>query len=339
MNRQKPLTVISGFSENGKRELMKSYQENRQNHVKIIRFHPKAMKLTLNGEDPFPVTSFIGEAIHHVEATTEEDLMSLLAKEHQNRSTDEILLDVSPFSSIDSLLEQFTSDRRWFIASHVHVLDAKAFWFSYFSEHEIITADQDFTQTLGEALILQLELADTLCLYHQDGLSSERLGELTAFLRVLQPRALLCDLHEAIQRCQKGHTTFDKNGYASLYVEQRNLVASRQHVKVIHNYGVDTFFYQSSQPVGIHQLERFFEHLPNDIFRMKGRCYNPQTGELHSISQVGAHIQVDTTTTDLMENRDVQTELLFIGFELDRYALSRLLHECLQPNHDRIAFG
>ncbi|WP_062047280.1 GTP-binding protein [Bacillus sp. JCM 19034] len=72
---------------------------------------------------------------------------------------------------------------------------------------------------------------------------------------------------------------------------------------------------------------------------MKGRCYNPSTKQLHSISQVGTSIQVETTEVYPVPSVEVLTEFLFIGSELHVQELKSMLDNCLQmSDQNKLAY-
>ncbi|WP_227935551.1 GTP-binding protein [Alkalihalobacillus deserti] len=345
MEKQKPLTVVTGFSLKDKCDVIRRMQGNKQTNIRVILFRPTDVKLVIHSEDPFPLTHFISEAVHHVEINTIPNLITALEEESCNHHFDEIILDIYPISHQHSLFESLTSqngNQNWFIKSHIHVIDARDFWFSYYSEHGITICEFDSNLTLeytiGETLINQLELAEMIFLSNTEQLSHERLGELMVFIQNLQPQALVSNLNDMNWRNEDKKTAFDMKAAYNLYADQTNLFSSRSNMKVIGQYGIETFVYQSFLPVDFSRLEQFFTKLPSEVFRMKGRCYNPFTQELHSISQVGSSIQVDTTNIYSAKSTNALTELLFIGSELNHEEIETMLNDCLQIKYDRIAY-
>jgi G3E family GTPase len=338
VEKKKSLTVITGFSLKEKCELIKKVKGRKHENVKVILFRPMNIEFLKKADDPFTLTQFISEAVHDIEINTFFNLLETLKKEAQNNNTTEIILDVYPISDIHTFFESLTiGSQKWFLTSHIHVIDSRKFWFSYFSEHEIlIYTDSTLatSYTLGETLINQLELADSIVLMNSEQLSHERMGELMMFIRSLQPKALIHLVEEFNWQMNNRKTAFDTKAASSLYTHQIELFSSRNKLKVIGQHGIDTFIYQSFTPIDFTRLESSFSQFPNEIFRMKGRCYNPIAQELYFISQVGSSIQVDTTEIDTSTSLGIITEFLFIGSELDQSAIQTLLDRCLcNPNN------
>ncbi|WP_332690556.1 GTP-binding protein [Halalkalibacter lacteus] len=342
MEQRKPLTVVTGFSIKDKSDLIKEIQGSKQSKIKVILFRPTDVNLVVNSADPYPLTHFIGEAAHELEINTLTNLITTLEEISSHRNVDEILLDIYPTSDIDSLFDCSISQnnhQNWYLKSHIHVIDARDFWFSYFSEHGIELTNHTLEYTLGEALIHQLELAEMIYLSNTNQLSHERLGELMVFIQNLQPRALISVMNDSDWRGEDKKTAFNMKAASSLYVDQFNLFSSRSNLKGIGQFGIDTFVYQSQLPVDFSRLEQFFTKIPREVFRMKGRCYSPFTQEHYYISQIGSSIQVETTKMNCTKSIDALTEFLFIGSELNQEEIITMLDDCLQNKYkDIIAY-
>ncbi|ARK30011.1 GTP-binding protein [Halalkalibacter krulwichiae] len=337
MEKQKALTVITGFSLKDKCDVIRKLQRKNANNIRVIRFRPTDVKLVVHSaEDPFPLTHFVSEAVHHLEINTVSNLLTILEEECDNEHIDEIILDIYPISTFESLLGSFASQMKrlnYSPKAHIHILNARDFWFAYFSEHSIQTNELNSTPTLeytlGEAFIHQLEHAGMIYLTNTEQLSHERLAELTVFIQNLQPNAVVERLHERVWRTENNNVGFDLEAANYLYSHQIELFSSRRNLNVIGQYGIETFVYQSNSPIDFSRLEDFFSNLPNEVFRMKGRCYHSSKQELYSISQVGSSIQVDTTLLPINSNHFL-TEFLFIGSEMNHQEIERMLDNCLQ---------
>ncbi|WP_096199565.1 GTP-binding protein [Bacillus sp. FJAT-45350] len=140
-------------------------------------------------------------------------------------------------------------------------------------------------------------MADTILICNTETISPERLGEIFSFVRILQPRALIVTFEDFLEKNTENKDPFDINTISSLYAYQVELFASRNQLKVIGQYGIDTYVYKSYLPINFSKLEQFFSEFPNEVFRMKAKCYNPSKQELYAVSQVGNSISVDTIQT------------------------------------------
>ncbi|WP_157800855.1 GTP-binding protein [Bacillus solitudinis] len=188
--------------------------------------------------------------------------------------------------------------------------------------------------TLGEILINQLELSETIYLSNKDQLSHERLGEIMVFIQYLQPKALISGINEMNWINENKKSAFSMKADSSLYDDQLKLFTSRSNMKVIGHYGIETYVYQSFLPVVFSRLENFLTELPSEVFRMKGRCYIPFSQELYSLSQVGSSIQVDATNMCSAKSINVLTELLFIGSKMKLEEIEMMLNDCLEIKYE-----
>ncbi|MDT8862191.1 GTP-binding protein [Alkalihalobacillus sp. MEB130] len=348
MAKQKTLTVITGFSLKDKCDVIRKMQEKNPNNRKVILFRPTDVQLALRSEeDPFSLTHFISEAVHHLEINTITNLIYTLEDEFHTNHTDEIILDIYPISHVDTLfasLASLSARLTSLVMSHIHIINARDFWFTYFSEHAIEVNEFDseisIEYTFGETLIHQLEHAEAIYLTNTDELSHERVGEISVFIQNLQPNAVVERLKEVEYQNEHKGTFYNIEEEAKqLYNDQIKLFSSRRSLQVIGQYGIDTFVYKSVFPVDFRLLEQFFTKIPSDVFRMKGRCYNLSTQELHCISQVGSSIQVDTNEFYFTNQKDVLTEFLFIGSEVNQEEIEKMLNDCLQITYEnKIAY-
>lgn len=331
--------MITGFAVKDKYDLIRNLQGDRTHKCKLILFRPTEITFICHPEEPFRQTHLICETVHSQEIHTLPDLITALHREADNEQTEQIILDIYPFTNIDALFSSLVEEPNLFITSHIHVIDARDFWFTYFSEHQILVKNTDLDviseHTLGELLISQLELADTICLSNTEQISLQRSGELMVFTQTLRPNAFVGSMNEIISRDAEG-PTFAFTSFSSLYTMQRNLFSLRGNIYQIGHYDINTYVYHSKLPIDFRRFKMLLTSIPSEVFRMKGKCYDLSQNEYHSISQVGSSIQVETTTIDDLD--DVLTEFLFIGSSLNQQELQEMIDACLQTNHQRIAY-
>ncbi|WP_096199566.1 hypothetical protein [Bacillus sp. FJAT-45350] len=85
MKKQKPLTVITGFSLKDKCNLVKKIQEIKKNKITKVLYRQTNIELIKNVEDSFQLSGIIGEAVHDKEINTETNLITTLEREALNR--------------------------------------------------------------------------------------------------------------------------------------------------------------------------------------------------------------------------------------------------------------
>ncbi|TWI60036.1 GTP-binding protein [Halalkalibacter nanhaiisediminis] len=338
MEKQIPLTIVTGFSLKGKNELLKKVYSNDGNKRLKVLYHDTSFTFIKNEEEPLPMTSFIGTAVHDAEVTLSN--LDTWIEQQPQCDIDEIVLDIYPFTDVSYLLDSLVSNTSMYLHSHIHVIGADEFWSAYFSEHEIqftcSETKERIIYTLGETLMSQLEMAQTVVLSNSDSLSFEEQGELTTFIQTLVPTSTIKRIDDFCWEHEKRETTFELKGASYLYTQQVDLFESRNDIPIIGHYGIDTYVFKSIYPVDFPKLEQFFSKLPNEVFRMKGTCYNPSLKESYIISQVGSSVQVNTYEVDLLPLDGVLSEFLFIGAELDRVHLKNCLDFCLHiPENTR----
>ncbi|WP_078554542.1 GTP-binding protein [Alkalihalobacterium alkalicellulosilyticum] len=334
MEKVLPLIVLSGFPLRDKCIFMERFQDEKQQRVLKILFQQEKSKLKVKAEDPFNVT-LIGKTVHNAVIDSINQLHTVVKRMDLTEDFDGIILDMFPTVEppIDALLA-FCKEMNITFKSHIHLIDAREFWFSYFSEHEILVDAEDSLErrdyTVGEMLTNQLEFADTIVFCHTNHLSHERLGELYSFVMSLQPKAMVVTFEEFFQA--DDNRMYELHSASSLYTHQLNIAESRKHLKVVGQYGIGTYVYKSPKSISLSRLEYFFHQFPPEVFRMKGQCYNPMNHELYVISQVGSSIQVDTFDMPTWSS-SVMSEFLFIGEELDQQDIQQRLDECFDQQH------
>ncbi|MCK0471181.1 GTP-binding protein [Halalkalibacter sp. APA_J-10(15)] len=338
MEKQKTLTVITGFSLRDKSEFIKKML-GKESTIKVVLYRPTDVELVCHSdEDPFSLSLFMTEAIHHIEVNKTANLIPVLEEELFSEHVEEIILDLYPIANLDVLIGSLASLRH-IHHSHIHVLNTREFWNTFFSEYSIQPNEMDaalsLEYTFGETLIQQLEHAGTIYLTNADQISAERLAELTSFIQNLQPNVAIRRFNEITNWDMNLESLIPIKTTDQLYSDQIKLFLSRRNLDMIGQHGIDTFVYQSVFPIDFTRLENFFKLLPNEVFRMKGKCYNPSTHEQHTISQVGTSILVDTIDVDPDKSDDILTEFLFIGSELNNDEIEDMLNNCLQISSQR----
>ncbi|MCD8509880.1 MAG: GTP-binding protein [Bacillus sp. (in: Bacteria)] len=116
-----------------------------------------------------------------------------------------------------------------------------------------------------------------------------------------------------------------------LYTYQLETFMPKTPLKLVGDFGIDTYIYQSTHPISLERLEEFFSNLPDGTLRTKGRCYVPYNNEIHYISHIGPTIEVFSEEFVHYKKaaKEYLTEFLFIGDQLEPLDIKKRLDNCL----------
>ncbi|WP_078577542.1 GTP-binding protein [Salipaludibacillus agaradhaerens] len=333
-----PITLVTGMTEQGKTSLIKQLNRYRVNTKKVIHFRDPNSTYRCDAEGPYFQKTPVTEVFHDMEATSYDELMALLYHIQSQKDVDEIIVTKAYDSNLDLLLYDTQKGGPFFqITHHIHVIDAVNFWFQYSSKDTVQTKSifhaETVDHTIGELLVLQLELADSLYISNEHRLNEERLNELIWFLKKLNPLAnIMTHANFNKHTSSIGDTIWPEEHKADyLYRHQLQAFKPKSPLALVGDYGIETFIYQSNSPASLSQLKAFFSHLPDGILRTKGVCYTPFTHESHTISQVGASVEIMSEDPPYVKpsTSEYLTEFLFIGQHLNPQSIREKLDICL----------
>ncbi len=229
-------------------------------------------------------------------------------------------------------------------------------------EKEMAVSENDY-RTLNDLLVDQVEFANVIIINKIDLVDSYQLGQLEDILRHLNPEATLIRAQQGIvplaQIVNTGRFNFDKASRAPGWAKELR----GEHTPETEEYGISSFVYRAWRPF---HPERFWTFINSDgvegVLRSKGFFWLATRMEVGMIwSQAGIKAQVKPTgrwwATVPKENwptdrriqgyvrerwrepyGDRRQELVFIGIEIDKTAISAALDECLLTA-DEMALG
>lgn len=327
---QTSLTLLTGSNAKQKRKVIEILQQSYFDQCFTILFRPNSVQVVEKEGDFFPLSRFIGEVNHHIEVNHYETLSSIFDDLSSRNSIHHIIVDVHPLSDIHLIVEYLPSTN----LKHLHIIDAKDFWFSYFSEHVIKQQyGEELDYTLGEKITEQIECADTIVVFNHTKISERQIGELLAFLHALQPFAIIKDEHTYDPTFMENRKGFaGARSHHMLFDMQKKQAISRCNVRFLYDFGISTFLFTRDDPIDFSRLEQFLITLPAEVFRMKGKYVDSDTKETTFISQVGSSVQVETIVTQEKKHLPYLSEFLFIGSEIDVEQLTTKLNECFTEN-------
>lgn len=238
----------------------------------------------------------------------------------------------------------------------ITVVDANRFWYDYESGETLLerkqTDDIYDQRDVSDLLIDQIEFADIICVTKADLVTPEYLEVLQAFLLKLNPDAEQHIVKNGIIKPEllldRHLFDFDKASQGAGWIKELN----EEHVPETEEYGISSFVYRRRRPFHPQRWYEWLDQLPVEIVRAKGFFWLATRDIPGILSQAGASIQFqgagewiadlpqELQEAELKEDPalrarwdetygDKQTELVFIGIELDREEIESELDKCL----------
>ncbi|MEM6597879.1 MAG: GTP-binding protein [Cyanobacteria bacterium P01_D01_bin.36] len=100
------------------------------------------------------------------------------------------------------------------------------------------------------------------------------------------------------------------------------------HSGHLENDGFVSFSFQCDRPFALKQFQQFLDnHLPENIFRAKGVLWFQESPARHFFQLTGKRFQLE----DSEWSGPQSNQLVFIGQDLDKEAITQLLENCLAP--------
>ncbi|MBQ6821320.1 MAG: GTP-binding protein [Bacteroidales bacterium] len=214
-------------------------------------------------------------------------------------------------------------------------------------------------EDLERLIIEQLEFCNIVLLNKASELTAEELGRLRAIVKGINPGA-------KVLQCDYGDIDLDEIIYTGMF-DFDTVATSAAWIAAIEGeddedeaegealeYGIDTFVYMRREPLDINKFDNFiFKHWPAGIIRAKGVCYfATEPGQCYLFEQAGrqklvrdAGLWYATMDEYELEQQmasdpqlrrdwdpvygDRMQKIVFIGQNLDKQEITRLMDECL----------
>lgn len=214
-------------------------------------------------------------------------------------------------------------------------------------------------EDLERLIIEQLEFCNIVLLNKASELTPEELGRLRAIVKGINPGA-------KVLQCDYGDIDLDEIIYTGMF-DFDTVATSAAWIAAIEGeddedeaegealeYGIDTFVYMRREPLDINKFDNFiFKHWPAGIIRAKGVCYfATEPGQCYLFEQAGRqklvrdaglwYATMDEYELEQQMARDPQLrrdwdpvygdrmqKIVFIGQNLDKQEITRMMDECL----------
>nr|WP_068130275.1 GTP-binding protein [Nosocomiicoccus ampullae] len=263
------------------------------------------------------------------------------------------------FSYVDEALG-IDLTKTTYIDTMVTVVDAYRFWNDYNSGETLLDRQEGMSEVdereVSDLLIDQIEFCDIIILNKTDLVSEDELSQLKRTIRTLQPEAEIIETVNAEVPLEKVLNTgrFDYEKAASSAGWLRELeMGHENHTPETEEYGISSFVYKRTLPFNAKRFDDFLQEMPENIVRAKGLAWLASRNDFAiMVSQAGRSVGIEpvsywvaampteTRRQILAENREMaqtwdpeygdrRNELVFIGIDLDKEAITKQLDECL----------
>lgn len=374
-----PVTVLSGFLGAGKTTLLNHILSNKEGlKVAVIVNDMSEVNidgaLTRKGEDSLSrrEAKFVEMTNGCICCTLREDLLEEVSRLASQRAFDYLVIESTGISEPLPVAMTFTFEDENGVSlsemarldTMVSVVDAFNFLRLLRSGNDLaelgLEADSEDERTLSDLLIDQVEFADVILLNKVDLLPQERLEEVEAVLRRLNPVARIVPTsYSKVESLKQVLNTglFDMEKAQSSPGWLREL--NNEHTPETEEYGVSSFVFRAEKPFHPERLAHALNHTWKGVLRAKGfiwlatrhdimgswaqavdslileplslwwTCQNP--GLLPS----EAGEEADYLTERWHEPYgDRRQELVVIGVKMDALSIQNLLRSCLLTDQE-----
>ncbi|WP_231186161.1 GTP-binding protein [Haladaptatus sp. DYF46] len=298
----------------------------------------------------------------------QDDLRTEVTRLAREWDFDTLVVESSGISEPAPIARLFTTESRvaarYDVDTTVTVVSARQFdeFFADGAPVERTETEDGDTRPLSDLVIEQIEFCDVLLLNKCDVVDADRLDEIEATLRALQPRAELIRTEHG--RISPDHILdrglFDLGDVSDSAGWKRAM--DHDHDEPHHHdesdhrhpqeaYGISSVSYRATRPLHPGRLHDFFESLPSGIVRAKGTFWVAGRDDVKlEYGQAGAAARVDVAgpwiaslpeiDQDLYRSNrsesywdeewgDRRTRLVFIGIHVDEEAITASLDDCV----------
>lgn len=260
---------------------------------------------------------------------------------------EEVGIDLSQFCKLDAMIT---------------VVDAFRFWTDYESGETLLerkqTDDEYDQRDVSDLLIDQIEFADILLVSKIDLVSAEYAAAFQSFLRKMNPDAEIHLIENGVIDTSilldRHLFDFEKASSGAGWIKELN----EEHVPETEEYGISSFVYKRKRPFHPKRWEQWLSNFPQEIVRSKGFFWLASRNKMAGLlSQAGSSIQFqgagywiatlpkiqqqqifeeDYTISSRWDEEygDRQTEIVFIGMDMEREEIEVALDACLLTNEE-----
>lgn len=301
--------------------------------------------------------------------TLREDLLIEVEKLTKDGKFDYILIESTGISEPIPVAQTFSYlddqlgidlNKHCTLDTMVTVVDASRFWHDFGSGESLLDRKEAISEEdereIADLLIDQIEFCDVLILNKCDLVQEDELIKLETVLRKLQPEAKFIKTTYGNVNPKEILNTrsfdFEKASSSAGWIKELTN-GPELHTPETEEYGISSFTYERQHPFHSGRLLRFIETMPENIVRAKEIMWCATRNEFAILlSQAGLSAAIEPATywgaalpkqrqeVILRENPQVKqswdpvygdrkTQLVFIGMDMDKEAITRELDQCL----------
>ncbi len=303
--------------------------------------------------------------------TLREDLMIEVEKLAAEGNIDYIVIESTGISEPIPVAQTFTYINEEIgidlskicrLDSMVTVVDAFRFWKDYESGETLLdrkqTDDEHDHRDIADLLVDQLEFANILLVNKLDLIEEGYKEPFFAFLKKMNPDAEIIPVEfgrvDPLKLLNRQLFDFDKSSQGAGWIKELN----EEHVPETDEYGITSFVYRRKRPFHPVRWNEWLTGFPQEIVRSKGFFWLATRPDMAGlISQAGSSIifqgagqwiaalpkaQQKLVFADDPElvgrwdqmHGDRQTEIVFIGLDMDRDEIEEDLDDCLLTDEE-----
>ncbi len=357
-----PVTVVSGYLGAGKTTLINHILSNPAGHEVAVIVNDMGevnidAELIARENDEEGIVDLSNGCIC---CRLQGDLLSEAKRLADQREFDYLLVESSGISEPIPIAQVFTDGtteseidptERFRLDTMVTVLDSYGFWKEFDAGEGLPDhAQPDADRPLSEVLVEGIEFCDVLLVNKVDMVPDDVVAEIETVIDRLQPRAkrvrtthcevdpeLVLDTGRfdfaAVRRSQgwKQHLRGEHSHDHADHDHDESGAHHHQSAAEIHN--VSSFVFRSTDPFDPHQLAAWLDTWDGQVIRAKGVCHVAGREDVIGVSQAGPSVQAGPIG-EWGPDDDRQTQLVFIGREMDDDRIRRELDDCLADPGD-----
>ncbi|MFJ8066008.1 GTP-binding protein [Psychrobacillus sp. NPDC096426] len=298
--------------------------------------------------------------------TLREDLMIEVEKLAKQGNIDYLVIESTGISEPIPVAQTFTYideevgidlSRYCRLDSMITVVDAFRFWSDYESGETLLerkqTDDVLDNRDVSDLLIDQIEFANILLISKTDLVTPEYIRAFRSFLVKMNPEATIITIENGVvspsEILDQGLFNFEKASQGAGWIKELN----EEHVPETEEYGITSFVYRRKRPFHPERWYAWLNTFPQEIVRSKGFFWLATRNNMAGLlSQAGSSLQIqgaghwiaslpkseqemifqeDSSLKSRWDDvhGDRQTEMVWIGLDMNRDEIESQLDECL----------